>query len=92
MAEKVRTLVAAWAALIAFSFVLAFAGDVIHPSRLGIAMLLAVVIAAGVKAHLVLRFYLGLKVARGALAGFTSAVVFTLVVVAMSLLIFPTPR
>lgn len=97
MASKAKTLLFAWAALMALSLVLAVAGDVSHasglgPSRLGAAMLLAVVIAAATKAHLVLRFYLGLDAAHGALAGFTSAVVVTLALVAASFLAFPTPR
>ena len=92
MASKAKTLLFAWAALMALSLVLAVAGDVSHASRLGAAMLLAVVIAAATKAHLVLRFYLGLRAAPGALAGFTSAVVVTLALVAASFLAFPTPR
>ncbi|WP_298428941.1 hypothetical protein [Rhodoblastus sp.] len=92
MAEKARPLLAAWVALMALSLVLAIAGDVIHPSRLGVAMMLAIVVAAVVKARLVLRFYLGLRAAPGALAGFTSAVALTLAVVVASFLIFPTPH
>lgn len=92
MAEKARTLFVAWAALMALSVVLALAGDVSHPSRLGEAMMLLLVVAAAGKAHLVLRFYLGLENVPGALAGFTSAVVAILVLVVTSFLVFPTPR
>jgi hypothetical protein len=92
MAAKVRPFIVAWAALMALSLVLALAGDVIHASRLGAAMMLAIVGAAAVKAHLVLRFYLGLDGAPSALAGFTSAVVILLVLVAGSFLFFASPQ
>jgi hypothetical protein len=92
MANSIRPLVAAWAALMALSLVLALAGDVVHASRLGTAMIVAVALAVSLKAHLVLRVYLGLKAAPGALAGFTSAAVLAIVLVAASFLVFPTPQ
>jgi hypothetical protein len=92
MADKARSLVAAWAALMALTLVLAFAGDVVHPTRLGAAMTLAVALAAAFKAHLVLRCYLGLRAAPGALAGFTGAVIGALAVVMASFLVFQTPH
>jgi hypothetical protein len=76
----------------ALSLVLALAGDVVHASRLGNAMIVAVALAVALKAHLVLRVYLGLKAAPGALAGFTGAAVAAIVLVAASILVFPTPH
>jgi hypothetical protein len=92
MTGEVRILLAAWAALMALSLVVAIAGDVAHPSRLGAAMMISLAAAAAIKAHLVLRYYLGLNAARGALAGFTGAVVVALTPVVGSFLVFATPR
>jgi hypothetical protein len=91
MTSTARTLLAAWAALMGLSLAIAFAGDVVHTSRLDAAMIVAVALAAILKSHLVLRCYLGLKAAPGALSGFTGAVIVTLALVAASFLFFSTP-
>lgn len=84
-------LLRAWAALMTLTVVLAFAADVSHASRLGLVSIAMIALAVVVKARLVLGVYLGLRVAPGALAGFTSAVVIVLAIVVGSFVIFPTP-
>ncbi len=91
MTPGARHLVFIWAVLMGLSAILAVAGDVGHPSRLGAPMILALALAAALKAHLVLRDYLGLRAAPGALKGFTAAAIFTLAVVVASFLVFRTP-
>jgi EamA domain-containing membrane protein RarD len=91
MTSTIRALIAAWAALMALSLALAFAGDVVHTSRLGAVGIAMVALAAAFKAYLVLRCYLGLKAAPGALSGFSGVVVVTLALVAASFLFFSTP-
>ncbi len=89
---KPREIVNVWALLMALSLTLFFAADVAHASRLGAAMIGVVAVAAALKAHLVLRTYLGLRVAPGALFGFTTAAAVTLLLVSASFLIFATPQ
>jgi hypothetical protein len=89
---KPREIVIVWALLMALSLTLALAADVAHASRLGAAMIGVVAAAAALKAHLVLRTYLGLRVAPGALSGFTSAAALTLLLVSASFLVFATPQ
>lgn len=92
MRAQTTTLLAVWAALMALTFAQGWVADVGHVSRLGAAMILAIGVVAVVKARLVLRHYLGLGVAPGALAGFTVAIALILGVVVAGFLIFPTPR
>ncbi len=80
-----------WAALMALSLVLGFAGDVAGLSRPGAVALVVIALAAAFKARIILRSYLGLVRAPGALAGFFAAVFIVLALVAVSFLIFPTP-
>ena len=87
-----REILIVWASLMALSLALCFAADVAHASRLGAAMIGVVASAAVLKAHLVLRSYLGLCVAPGALFGFTAAAAVTLTLVAASFLLFATPQ
>jgi hypothetical protein len=89
---KAREIVMVWGLLMALTLALAFAADIVHPSRLGPWMIGVVTGAAALKAHLVLRSYLGLGAAPGALAGFTMAAVVTLALVASSFLFFATPQ
>ena len=89
---KPREILIVWALLMALSLTLAFAADVAHASRLGAAMIGVVAAAATLKAHLVLRTYLGLRVAPGALFGFTTAAALTLLLVSASFLFFATPQ
>jgi hypothetical protein len=89
---KPREILIVWGLLMALTLALAFAADVAHASRLGAAMIGVVTAAAALKAHLVLRTYLGLRVAPGALSGFTAAAVITLLLVAASFLLFATPQ
>jgi hypothetical protein len=87
-----REILSVWALLMTLSLALFFAADVAHASRLGAAMIGVVAGAAALKAHLVLRTYLGLRVAPGALFGFTAAAAVTLTLVAASFLLFATPQ
>lgn len=91
MRETVRSLLAAWAMLMALTLALAVAGDVNHPSRLGPVWIVVIALAAAAKARIVLRSYLGLYAAPAALAGFTFAIVLTLAIVSASFLLFTTP-
>jgi hypothetical protein len=79
----------AWAQLMALSLALALAGG--GPSPPGIVGILVIACVAAIKARIVLRSYLGLGRAPGALAGFFSAIVAVLTLVVASFLIFPTP-
>ena len=92
MSAQTRTLLAVWAALMALTFAQGWAADVGHVSRLGAAMIVGIGLVAVVKARLVLRHYLGLGVAPGALAGFTALITLILGLVVAGFLIFPTPR
>lgn len=89
--EDRRILLFAWAALMGLTLVLALTGDVTGVRHLGTAMLSILALAAVAKAHLVLRLYLGLGSAPGALAGFTSVIVLAFAIVVASFLVFPTP-
>ncbi len=80
-----------WAALMALSLVLGFAGDVAGVARPGAVSLVVIALAAAFKARIILRSYLGLARAPGAAAGFFAAVFVLLAIVAVSFLIFPTP-
>ncbi|WP_294532209.1 hypothetical protein [uncultured Rhodoblastus sp.] len=89
MADPRFSLIFAWVQLMALSVLLALAGGGASlPGSVGIVVIAAV---AAIKARIVLRSYLGLSRAPGALAGFFAAVVTVLAVVAISFLIFPTP-
>jgi hypothetical protein len=87
-----RDILMVWGLLMALTLALALAADVAHASRLGPLMIGVVAAAAAVKAHLVLRTYLGLGAAPGALSGFTTAAVAALLTVAASFLFFATPQ
>ena len=84
-------LICHWAALMALSLAMGFAGDVTGLSHPGALWLVIIACIAAIKARIVLRAYLGLFHAPGALAGFSAAVVAVLALVAVSFLIFPTP-
>jgi hypothetical protein len=86
------TLVLNWAALMALSLILAFAADVGGAARPGAVWIAVIAGAAAFKSRIVLRSYLGLAKAPGALAGFFSVALALLGVVAISFVIFPTPR
>ncbi|MGO9545620.1 MAG: hypothetical protein ACLPPF_12615 [Rhodomicrobium sp.] len=92
MKREDRTLAFAWLKLMALTILLAIAADVTHVSRLSPAWIAAIVIAIIWKARLVLGVYLGLKAAPPALAGFTSAVLFIVVLVALAFVVVVTPR
>ena len=92
MSSPIRSLLAAWGALMALTLVLAFAGDVVHASRLGPVWIVLIALVAGAKARIVLGSYLGLSAAPHALLGFTGAQVVALAVVVASFLIFKTPE
>jgi hypothetical protein len=81
-----------WAALMALSLVLAFAADVTHAASPGAVWIVVIAGVAALKSRVVLRSYLGLSHAPGALAGFFTAVFVVLALVASSFLIFPTPK
>jgi heme/copper-type cytochrome/quinol oxidase subunit 4 len=89
MANARFSLIFAWVQLMALSAALALAGGgASPPGSVGIVIIAAV---AAIKARIVLRSYLGLSRAPGALAGFFAAVFTVLAIVAVSFLIFPTP-
>jgi hypothetical protein len=90
MSASVRSLLAAWGALMALTLVMAFAGDVAHASRLGHLWIVLIATVAAWKSRIVLGSYLGLGAAPAALAGFVSAVIVILAVVAASFLVFAT--
>lgn len=81
-----------WAALMALSLVLAFAADVGGAARPGVIWFVVIAAAAALKSRIVLRSYLGLARAPGALAGFFSAALIVLALVAASFALFPTPH
>jgi hypothetical protein len=91
MGQTDKTLVIAWAQLMALSAILAFAGDIVGPSRPGAVWLVVIACVAAFKARVILRSYLGLMRAPGALNGFFAAVFIVLALVAVSFLIVPTP-
>jgi hypothetical protein len=91
MRKPTLSLIFQWAALMALSLVLGFAGDVASLSRPGALGIVVIACVAAIKARIVLRSYLGLFRAPGALAGFSAAVFGLLALVAASFLIFPTP-
>ncbi len=91
MQESTLPLLFNWAALMALTVILAFAGDVVGLSQPSPIWLVVIALAAAFKARIILRNYLGLFRAPGALAGFFSAVFILLALVAVSFLIFPTP-
>jgi len=91
MRDATHSLLLDWAALMALTLVLAFAGDVVGPSRpcaIGIAVIAGV---AAIKARIILRSYLGLVRAPAAATAFFAVVFAVLALVAVSFLIFPTP-
>jgi len=79
--DATRRLVITWAALMALSLALAAAASVWSAARLGPVWLVAIGAVAALKSRLILGEYLMLRVAPGALRGFTAAVAFTVVVV-----------
>ena len=81
----------AWAQLMALSLALALALAGGGRSPPGIVGILVIAGVAAIKARIVLRSYLGLARAPGALAGFFCVIVTVLALVAASFLIFPTP-
>jgi hypothetical protein len=87
-----RRLLSGWAALMALSLILAFAADVVGAARPGAIWLVVIAGVAALKSRIVLRSYLGLARAPGALAGFFAVVVAVMALVASSFLIFPTPK
>jgi hypothetical protein len=91
MRDATLSLLLDWAALMALSLVLGFAGDVGGLSRPGAVSLVVIALAAAFKARIILRNYLGLVRAPGAAAGFFAAVFVLLALVTVSFLIFPTP-
>ncbi len=91
MRDATLSLIFDWAALMALSLVLGFAGDVGGLSRPGAVALVVIALAAAFKARIILRNYLGLVRAPGAAAGFFAAVCTLLALVTVSFLIFPTP-
>ena len=86
------TLVLNWAALMALSLILAFAADIGGAARPGAVWVFVIAGAAAFKSRIVLRSYLGLARAPGALAGFFTVALALLGLVAVSVVIFPTPR
>ncbi len=70
---KSVTLVLNWVALMALSLILAFAADIGGAARPGAVWVLVIAGAAAFKSRIVLRTYLGLARAPGALAAFTVA-------------------
>jgi hypothetical protein len=86
------TLVLNWAALMALSLILAFAADIGGEARPGALWVLVIAGAATFKSRIVLRSYLGLARAPGALAGFFTVGLVLLGLVAVSVVIFPTPK
>ncbi|MDI9850013.1 hypothetical protein QM467_18405 [Rhodoblastus sp. 17X3] len=90
MSASVRSLLASWGALMALTLAMAFAGDVVHASRLGPLWIVLIAAVAAWKSRIVLGSYLGLSAVPAARAGFVSAVMVILAVVATSFLIFTT--
>ncbi len=86
------SLTGTWLKLMALTILLAIAADVTHASRLGQVWIAAISLAVIWKARLVLSAYLRLKAAPPALAGFTSAVFFIVVLVALAFAIVATPQ
>jgi hypothetical protein len=86
------TLVLNWGALMALSLILAFAADIGGAARPGVVWVLVIAGAAAFKSRIVLRSYLGLARAPGALAGFFTVAMALLGLVAASFVIFPTPQ
>jgi uncharacterized BrkB/YihY/UPF0761 family membrane protein len=91
MKNTTSSLLINWAALMALTLVLAVAGEVVGSTRPGAIGICVIACVAALKARIVLRSYLGLFRAPGALGGFSSAVFVLLALVAVSFLIFPTP-
>ncbi len=91
MRDKTSSLVANWAALMALSAALAFAANVGGAGRPGALWLGVIACIAALKSRIVLGAYLGLARAPAALAGFSSAVIGLLALVAASFMLFPTP-
>ena len=85
-------LVLNWAALMALSLILAFAADIGGAARPGAVWIFVIAGAAAFKSRIVLRSYLGLAKAPGALAGFFTVALALLGLIAVSFVIFPTPR
>ena len=86
------TLVLNWAVLMALSLILAFAADIGGAARPGAVWVFVIAGAAAFKSRIVLRSYLGLARAPGALAGFFTVALALLGLVAVSVVIFPTPK
>jgi hypothetical protein len=91
MKESALSLVFDWTELMILSALIAFAADIINPSRPGAVWLVVIACAAAAKARIILRSYMGLSRAPAALAGFFAVVLGVLALVAASFLIFPTP-
>lgn len=87
MIASERSLLRAWAMLMALSAALAIATEVARPSRFHLVWAGVVALVAYLKARIVLANYLGLKSAPGALAGFAAAIgaIFLLVVLSFAL-------
>lgn len=91
MRSRITPLLFAWAALMALTLIMGFAGDVIGLARPGAASIVVIACVAAFKARVILRAYLGLVRCPAALAGFFAAVFVVLSCVAASFLLFPTP-
>jgi hypothetical protein len=91
MRASTSSLVFAWGQLMALTASMAFAANAQTPSRPGAVWLVVIAGVAAARARIVLGSYLGLSRAPAALAGFFSAAVAVLALVASSFLIFPTP-
>jgi hypothetical protein len=85
------SLVLDWAELMALSIGMAFAANIMTPSRPGAVWLVVVACIAAAKARIILHSYLGLFRAPAALDGFFSVALTVLALVLTSFLIFPTP-
>ena len=91
MKNSALSLVFDWAELMILSALMAFAADIVGPSRPGAVWLAVIACVAAAKARIILGSYLGLSRAPAALAGFFAVALGVLALVAASFLIFPTP-
>ena len=91
MHTETRRLILTWGLLMGLTLALAVSGDVVHPTRLGIAWLAVIGVVAVVKARLVLARYLRLEVAPGFLSGFTGALAVTVAVIVVSFAVIHQP-
>lgn len=91
MKDSALSLVFDWLELMALSALMGFAANVMSPSRPAAVWLVVIACVAAAKARIILRSYLGLSRAPGALAGFFAVALGVLALVAASFLIFPTP-